>query len=170
MKRDVRQFGHAHLLGSFWSIWEQSYHSVIKNPPANVGDTRDSGSITGSGRSPGGLHGNLLQDFCLENPMDRGAWWATVHGVTKNWTRLSVHTQYIHTSLRHLGLICLSTFCPPVLVIATLKPAARDIYWRSVNWLAGSLVLINLFYELNEGASPCPLDALTSLRQEEHWG
>ena len=82
----------------------------------------------------------------------------------------SVHTQYIHTSLRHLGLICLSTFCPPVLVIATLKPAARDIYWRSINWLAGSLVLINLFYELNEGASPCPLDALTSLRQEEHWG
>ena len=43
----------------------------------------------GRGRSPGGEHGNPLQYSCLENPMDKGAWWATVHGVTKNWTRLS---------------------------------------------------------------------------------
>ena len=47
------------------------------------------GSIPGSGRSPGGGHGNPLQYSCLENPMDRGAWWATVHGVTKSQTRLS---------------------------------------------------------------------------------
>ena len=47
------------------------------------------GSIPGLGRSPGGGHGNPLQYFCLENPMDRGAWWATVHEVTKSWTRLS---------------------------------------------------------------------------------
>ena len=46
----------------------------------------DSGSIPGFGRSPGKENGNLLQYFCLENPMDRGAWHATVHGVTKNWT------------------------------------------------------------------------------------
>ena len=46
----------------------------------------DSGSIPGFGRSPGKENGNLLQYFCLENPMDRGAWRATVHGVTKNWT------------------------------------------------------------------------------------
>ena len=43
-------------------------------------------SIPGSGRSPGEGNGNPLQDYCLENPMDRGAWWATVHGVTKSWT------------------------------------------------------------------------------------
>jgi len=46
-------------------------------------------SIPGSGRSPGEGHGNPLQYSCLENPMDRGAWWATVHGVTKSWTRLN---------------------------------------------------------------------------------
>ena len=60
----------------------------VKNPPANVGDLRDVGSIPGSGRSPGGGHGNPLQYSCLENPMDRGAWRATVHGVVKSRTRL----------------------------------------------------------------------------------
>ena len=54
---------------------------VLKNPPANVGDIRDAGLIPGSGRSPGGGHGHLLQYSCLENRMDRGGWWATVHGV-----------------------------------------------------------------------------------------
>ena len=48
----------------------------------------DVGSMHGSGRSPGGEHGNLLQYSCRENPMDRGAWWATVHRVAKSWTRL----------------------------------------------------------------------------------
>ena len=62
---------------------------VVKNPPANAGDLRDSGSISGSGRSSGGGHGNPLQYSCLENHMDRGAWRATVHGVTKSQTRLS---------------------------------------------------------------------------------
>ena len=59
---------------------------VVKKPPANAGDVRDSGSIPGLGRSPGGGHGNPLQYSWLENPMDRGAWWATVHGVAKSWT------------------------------------------------------------------------------------
>ena len=59
---------------------------VVKNPPANAGDIRDTVFIPGLGRSPGGGHGNPLQYSCLENPMDRGAWWATVHGVTKSWT------------------------------------------------------------------------------------
>ena len=61
---------------------------MVKNPPANAGDIRDSGSIPGSGRSPGGGHGNPLQCSCLENPMDRQAWRATVHRVAKSWTRL----------------------------------------------------------------------------------
>ena len=56
---------------------------VVKNLPANAGDVRDLDSIPGSARSPGGGHGNPLQYSCLENPMDRGDWWATVHGITK---------------------------------------------------------------------------------------
>ena len=60
--------------------------SVVKNPPANAGDAGDTGSIPGSGRFPRGGNGNPLQQSCLENPMDRGAWWATVHGVAKSQT------------------------------------------------------------------------------------
>ena len=56
---------------------------VVKDPPANAGDIRDASSIPGSGRSPGGGHDNLLQYSCLENPMDRRAWWAIVHWVAK---------------------------------------------------------------------------------------
>ena len=63
----------------------------INNPFANVGDARDVGSIPGSGRSPRRRNGNTLQYSCLENPMDRGAWWTTVYAVTKSRTRLSVH-------------------------------------------------------------------------------
>ena len=61
---------------------------VVKNPPAVAGDIREAGSIPGLGKSPGGGHGIPLQYSCLKNPIDRGAWWATVHGVTKNRTRL----------------------------------------------------------------------------------
>ena len=60
--------------------------TVVKNLPANAGDARDMGLILGSGRSPGGGDGNPLQYPCLENPMDREAWWATVLGVAKSWT------------------------------------------------------------------------------------
>ena len=56
---------------------------MVKNPPANAGDIRDMGSIPGLGRFPGGGHGNSLQCSCLENPMDRGAWWATVRWIAK---------------------------------------------------------------------------------------
>ena len=57
--------------------------SVIKNLPTNTGDTGDMGLTPGWGRSPGGGNGNLLQYSCLASPMDRGVWWAAVHGVTK---------------------------------------------------------------------------------------
>ena len=63
---------------------------VVKNLPANAGDL---GSIPGSGKSPGGGLGNPLQYSCLENPMDRGAWQATVHGVAQSQTQLSAHEQ-----------------------------------------------------------------------------
>ena len=61
---------------------------VVKNQPANAGDIKDVGLIPGSGRSPGGGHGNSLQYSCLENPMDRGAWRATVNWVAKSRTQL----------------------------------------------------------------------------------
>ena len=68
--------------------WFQGFPggSVVQNLPANAGDTRDPGLIAGVGRALGVGNDNLLQYSCLENPMDRGAWWAKVHGVTKRWT------------------------------------------------------------------------------------
>ena len=62
---------------------------MVENLPANRGDARDSGLTLGSGRSPGGRHDNPLQYSCLENPVDRGAWRAIVHGVPKSQTWLS---------------------------------------------------------------------------------
>ena len=59
--------------------------SGVKNLPANAGDTGDAGSVPGSGSSPGG-NGNPLQYYCLENSMDKGAWWATVFAVAKSLT------------------------------------------------------------------------------------
>ena len=69
--------------------WDFPSGSVVKNPSANAGDRGDAGSIPGLGRSPGGEHGDPLHYFCLENLVDRGAWWTIVHGVAKNWTQLS---------------------------------------------------------------------------------
>ena len=70
---------------------------MIKNLSAN---TRDSGSIPGLGRSAGVENGILLQYSCLENSMNRGAWWATVHGAAKSQTRLSMHAQlFIRTNI-----------------------------------------------------------------------
>ena len=69
---------------------------MVKNPLANAEDIRDVGSIPELRRSPGGGHSNPLQYSCLENPLDRGTWWDTAHGVAKNWTRLKqLITQYI---------------------------------------------------------------------------
>ena len=59
---------------------------VIKNPPANAGDARDTGSVPGLGRSPGVGNASLLQYCCLENSKDREAWWATVHAVAESQT------------------------------------------------------------------------------------
>ena len=67
---------------------------MVKTPAASAGDV---GSIPGLGRSSGGGNGNPLQYSCLENPMDRDAWWAIVHGVTKSQTRLSTHAHTIVT-------------------------------------------------------------------------
>ena len=61
---------------------------VVKTSPVNAGDTRSVGSIPGSGRTPGEVNSNPFQYSCLENLMDRGTWWATIHGVTKSPTQL----------------------------------------------------------------------------------
>ena len=75
--------------------WSSQMELVVKNLPANAGDARDSGSIPESGRCPGGGHGSPLQYFCLENPMDRGTWQATVHGIAKSQIWLKwLSTQY----------------------------------------------------------------------------
>ena len=74
---------------------------MVKNLPANAGDAS---SIPGWGRSPGGGNGNLLQYSCLENPLDRGAWRATVHGVAKSWTPLRVSTNTRTNTNKELSL------------------------------------------------------------------
>ena len=87
-----KQVDSPYLLSLWWAF---QVALVVKKPLANAGDIRDSSLISGSARSPGGGHSNPLQYSCLENPMDRGAWWATVHGVTKSRTQLkwlSMHT------------------------------------------------------------------------------
>ena len=80
---------------------------LVKNLPANIGDTRDAGSIPGSGRSPGVGNGNPLHYYCLQNPMDRGAWQTTVHGVTKELDM----TEHTHTHT-HTYILILKLGCP----------------------------------------------------------
>ena len=72
---------------------------MVKNPPAKAGDAGDGGSIPGSGRSPGEGKSNPLQYSCLENSMDGGAWWATVHGVTESDVTEHICTPETNTTL-----------------------------------------------------------------------
>ena len=84
--------------------WWLPSGSVVENPPANAGDV---GLISGLGRSPGEVKGNPLQYSCLENPVDRGAWRATVHGITKSWTplkQLSMHAFPHETKSVYIGI------------------------------------------------------------------
>ena len=81
---------------------------MVKSPPANAGDLRDSVLVPGPGRSPGEGQGNPLQYSCLENPMDRGAWRATVHKIAKSWTqlkRLSTHINFTHPHIISCNLL-----------------------------------------------------------------
>ena len=78
---------------------------MVKNPPANAGDKRDMGSFPGLGRSLEEGNGNLLQYSCLENPVDRGAWGATVHRVTKESdTQTPEHRTHKEVVIRQLSL------------------------------------------------------------------
>ena len=93
-----------------WDYWSFPDGSGVKNSSANAEDT-EVDSIPGLGRSPEGEHGNSLQYSCLENPMDRGAWQATVHGVTKSWTWLKrLSTACSMPLLRHLRMLIIIYF------------------------------------------------------------
>ena len=76
---------------------------MVRNLPTNTGEVKDAGSMPGLGRTPGGGHGNPLQYFCLENPMEREAWWATVYGITKSQTGLSMHAHKLNQVLISLS-------------------------------------------------------------------
>ena len=75
---------------------------MIKSLSASAGDIRHVSSVPGSGRSPGGGHGNPLQYSCLENPVDSGAWWATVHRVSKSGRQLKELSMHAHSGLTML--------------------------------------------------------------------
>ena len=79
-----------------------------KEPAVNAGDLREAGSIPRSGRSPGGGHGSPLQCSCLENPLDRGAWWATVHRVAElDTTEMTEHAHDLNSKCTRVCFKCL---------------------------------------------------------------
>ena len=107
---------------------------VVKNPPANAGDTRDTGMTPGSGTSPGEGNGNSLQYSCLGNPMDRGVWWA---GVTKCWTWLSDWAQtsmyfFFYKNMILVQLIKIFIWLHQVIAVACKLLVA--VMWDLVPW------------------------------------
>ena len=83
-----KKTGARKIIPNLCVCWASQVALEVKNLPASAGDIRDLGSIPVLGRSPGGRHDNPLQYSYLENPMDRGVWCATVHGVVKSWAKL----------------------------------------------------------------------------------
>ena len=115
---------------------------MVKNPPVNAEDARDPGLIPGSGRSPGIGSGNTLQYSCLENCMDRGAWWAIVHGATK--TRLNIHSLLS----RYYSLFADITLQKKVCLVKTMASSPVGMWeldykesWALKNWCFWTVVL-----------------------------
>ena len=107
---------------------------VVKNPPANTGDT---GSMPGSGRPPGEGNGNPFPYTCLENPMDRGAWRATVHGVTETNTMEPVHASahtYLWKTRKKLVEIKAKSCLKSVVVLCCPPPRACMVPSRDRKW------------------------------------
>ena len=101
---------------------------MVKNPPADAGDIRDTGLIPGSGRSSGGGHGNSCQYSCLENPLDRGAWQAIAHSITKSQTRLKRVTTCLCTAARSgLASGLWSIAQPPAFTLLLPIPHPHDL-------------------------------------------
>ena len=111
---------------------------VVKNPPANAGDIRNTGLTLGSGRSPGGGHGHPLQYSCLENPMDREAWQATVHWVGKSPTglkQLSTHTASLLGKIYSLNFAGMNSNCAyKCLISAIRKGSASEMVAPTVSF------------------------------------
>ena len=107
--------------------WPELVVLVVKNSPTNVGDIRDTGSIPGSGRSPGEWHGNPLQYSCLENSTETETWRATVHRVVK-WLSMHTHTCTIYTYnvICHLWVGRMGT---------GLKSGEPGLNDQAINWL-----------------------------------
>ena len=123
-KLDIQFRGQISLNSSFMWFKTENYNPLdrrwqellVKNPPANVGDARDAGSVPELRRSSGVGNGSPLQKFCLKNSMDRGGWQTTDHGVAKSWTQLSacthMHTTHTHTHTHTHTLLLLNSYCP----------------------------------------------------------
>ena len=105
---------------------------AVKNLPA--GDTRDAGSVPGSGRSPGGLHGNPLLYSCLENPMDRGAWRASPWGRKESDTTEA--TYHAHTHIAANSLQSCPTLCDPIDGSPPGSPVPGILQARTLEWVA----------------------------------
>ena len=110
---------------------------MVKNLAANARDIRDEGLIPGSGRSAGGGHGYPLQYSCLKNPMDRGACWATVHGVAKSWTwlkQLSMHSIYYRPGSLEQGPQTLGGELVPIYgLLGTFRTTQQEMDSRQVS-------------------------------------
>ena len=104
---------------------------MVKNPPVNAGDAGDMGWIPGPGRSPEGGPGNPLKYFCLENPMDRGVWQATVHGVAKSQTQLKRFC--IHAAAKLLQSC--PTLCNPMDGSPPGSPIPGILQARTLEWV-----------------------------------
>ena len=116
---------------------------MVKNLPANAGGARDTGSISGLGRSPGEGNGNPLQYSCLENSVNRGAWHAIAHGVTKSRTQVSTHTLIFFYFLHLLlvgGLVTKSrpTLWDPMNCSPPVSSLLGTSQARILEWVASS--------------------------------
>ena len=102
---------------------------MVKDPPANAGDI---GSNLGSEGCPGGGNGYPLQCSCLLNSMNKGAWWATVHGVSNRWTQLGIHT-HTHTHITiYVFMSCLSSLCCPEIIVTFFSLCC--LFWKLSNY------------------------------------
>ena len=137
VKRDLCVFALSSL-----SLGASPVLLVVKNPPANAGDIRDGGSMPGSGKSPGGGHGNPFQYSCLENHMDRGAWWATVNGVAESRTWLR-------------DLACTHSFPRPWTAFqVTVETHTNDLQWTPDSGFCGKCErILKILFSLSSSSS-----------------
>ena len=154
----ILQCQHTFTIFRISKIYRSFAGAAIKNLPANAGDVRDAGLIPGSGRSPGEGHDNPLQYSCLESPMDRGTWRATVHRVTKSQTQLKwlgMHARKVYGRLWPLGL--------KYKIMGCSNPFFREIQnHNSKHNYFFSFIVISTSTSVNTGGSPSLHQALST--------